>query len=331
MSPLFSHPMWPGKGRMPELAGATAWLGSTPLTRAELDGNVVLVQFGTFTCINWLRTLPHVRAWADTYGGHGLRVVGVQTPEFEIEHDVDSVRRAVHELHLEYPIAIDNDYAIWDAFANQFWPTLYLADAEGRIRHEHFGEGGYEETERAIEMLLRDAGAHDLPESPTPVDARGIELPADWRSVRSPETYIGLARSSGFASPGRSQVDEARDYAVPDRLALNEWALGGNWTRGAEVAVCNDVGGRIAFRFHARDLHLILAPPTVASDVRFRVRLDGQPPQSARGCDVDEDGNGVVSHVRLHQLIRQEHVLDDRHFEIEFLDQGVAALCFTFG
>ena len=169
------------------------------------------------------------------------------------------------------------------------------------------------------------------PGSPTPVDARGIELPADWRSVRSPETYIGLARSSGFASPGRLQFDEARDYTVPDRLSLNEWALGGNWTRGAEAAVCNDVGGRIAFRFHARDLHLILAPPTVEADVRFRVRLDGQPPQSARGCDVDEDGNGVVSHVRLHQLIRQEQVVDDRHFEIEFLDQGVAALCFTFG
>ena len=210
---------------MPDLAGATAWLGSTPLTRAELDGNVVLVQFGTFTCINWLRTLPHVHAWADTYGGHGLRVVGVQTPEFEIEHDVDSVRRAVHELHLEYPIAIDNDYAIWDAFANQFWPALYLADAEGRIRHEHFGEGGYEETERAIEMLLRDAGATRSARGSDAGRPRGIELPADWRSVQSPETYIGLARSSGFASPGRVQLDEAATTPFP--IALR--STNGRW------------------------------------------------------------------------------------------------------
>ena len=331
MSPLFSHPMWPGKGRMPDLAGATAWLGSTPLTRAELDGNVVLVQFGTFTCINWLRTLPHVHAWADTYGGHGLRVVGVQTPEFEIEHDVDSVRRAVHELHLEYPIAIDNDYAIWDAFANQFWPALYLADAEGRIRHEHFGEGGYEETERAIQMLLRDAGAHDLPGAPTPVErGESSSRPTGGVCGRPRRTSASHGRVAS-RRPAVSQPDEARDYTVPDRLPLNEWALDGNWTRGAEAAVCNSVGGRIAFRFHARDLHLILAPPTVEADVRFRVRLDGQPPRSARGCDVDEDGNGVVSDVRLHQLIRQEHVLDDRHFEIEFFDPGVAALCFTFG
>jgi hypothetical protein len=328
---LFSRLHLPVESKLPAFAGATEWLNGEPLTPATLHRKVVLVDFGTYTCINWLRTLPYLRAWAETYGKHGLVTVGIQTPEFEIEHDVDNVRRSLRDMHVEYLVAIDNDFAIWNAFANQYWPALYIADAEGRIRHHHFGEGGYDKSERVIQHLLGEAGAVDVPNGVTTVDASGIEAPADWHNVRSGETYVGYARSDGFASPGRDVFDEPRDYTVPEPLPVNTWALAGNWTVGREEAVSNEANGRIAYRFHARDLNLILAPPAEAEPVRFRVRLDGQPPRGARGLDVDDDGNGIVGEPRLYQLIRQSGSIDDRLFEIEFLGAGAAALCFTFG
>jgi thiol-disulfide isomerase/thioredoxin len=328
---LISRLQLPFQGRMPGFDGANEWLNSAPLTPSDLDGKVVAVDFWTYTCINWLRTLPHLRAWADTYQRHGLVVIGVHTPEFDIEHDVERVRRAVQTMEIEYPIAIDNDYAVWNAFANQYWPALYVVDAQGRIRHHAFGEGGYDHAEHAIRRLLENAGANDLPSEPSPIEPRGIEIAADWDSLRSPETYVGVARSQSFASPEHVGFDEAREYTLPTRLRLNEWALAGNWTLGPEEAVTNSVGGRIAYRFHARDLHLILAPPDTRDDARFRIRLDGRAPGDAHGLDVDEDGNGVVTDARLHQLVRQAGPIEDRLFEIEFLDPGAAALCFTFG
>jgi thiol-disulfide isomerase/thioredoxin len=321
----------PVESRTPALAGATGWLNSEPLTSADLHGKVVLVQFGTFTCINWLRTLPYIRAWQEAYRDHGLVVVGVQTPEFSIEHDGGSVRRSMRDMHLGYPIAIDNDYLVWDAFANRYWPALYVADADGRIRHHHFGEGGYERTESVIRQLLADAGAVDLPNDPLPIDAGGIELPADWPRVKSPETYFGLGRSEGFASPEEVVFDESRGYTVPSRLRLNEWALGGNWTVGSEEAVNSEANALIAYQFHARDLNLILAPPKPPTAARFRVLLDGRAPEGAHGLDVDEEGNGVVTETRLYQLIRQNGRITDRLFQIELLDPGAAGLCFTFG
>ena len=330
MGDLFDGLSLPVRSRLPGFAGATGWLNTEPLTAADLDGKVVLADFWTFTCINWIRTLPYLRAWADAYGPHGLVVVGVHTPEFSIEHNLESIRRAAQALRVDYPIAVDNDYAVWDAFANRYWPALYLADAKGRIRHHHFGEGGYERSEQVIQHLLADAGAVGVPDGPAQVEPQGIEVPADWDDVRSSETYLGLARSEGFASPGGVAVDEARAYTAPPRLGTNEWAIAGNWTLGREAAVLNEPNGRIAYRFHARDVNLILAPPDGAP-ARFRVRLDGQPPLDAHGVDVDEEGNGTVDGPRLYQLIRQPAPIDDRTFEIELLDVGASAFCFTFG
>jgi thiol-disulfide isomerase/thioredoxin len=328
---LFSRLHLPVESRMPPFTDATEWVNTKPLTPTALHGKVVVADFWTYTCINWLRTLPYVRAWANAYAPKGLVMVGVHTPEFGVEHDVDNVRRAVRNMGIEYPVVIDNDYAVWDAFANQYWPALYIADAEGRIRHHHFGEGDYERSERVIRQLLADAGAVDLPDDPVPVEARGIEIAADWHNVRSPETYVGVARSEGFVSPERVAFEEPRVYTVPSRLHVNEWALAGEWTVGREVGVSNEPNGRIAYRFHARDLHLILTPPAEQAPARFRVQLDGSAPGDAHGLDVDEDGNGTVQEPRLHQLIRQSGHISDRLFEIEFLDPGAGALCFTFG
>ena len=328
---LFSRLHLPVESRMPTFAGATEWLNSEPLTPTALQGKVVVVDFWTYTCINWLRTLPYIRAWADTYGKHGLVVVGVHTPEFGVEHNIENVRRAAHDMGVVYPVAIDNDYAVWDAFANQYWPALYIADAEGHIRHHHFGEGGYDRSENVIHQLLTDAGVVQLPDDAAPVDARGIEIPADWDNVRSPETYVGLGRSEGFVSPGGGAFDEPRVYTAPSRLHVNEWALAGSWTLGREEAVNNEAHGRIVYRFHARDLHLILEPPAHQASARFRVLLDGHLDADAHGLDVDEYGNGVVTEPRLYQLIRQHGHIADRLFEIEFFDPGAAALCFTFG
>jgi thiol-disulfide isomerase/thioredoxin len=320
----------PKEGHMPSLDGATEWLNTPPLTTAALRGKVVLVDFWTYTCINWLRTLPYVRAWANAYETHGLVVLGVHTPEFGFEHDVENVRRAARDMRVEYPIAIDNDYAIWQAFANHYWPALYFVDAQGVIRHHEFGEGEYEGSERVIQRLLADAGVDDVPRELVSVEARGVEQAADWTSLESPETYIGYGRAERFASVGGTAFDERRVYGVPEQLRLNDWALGGDWTVGREAAVLNEAHGRIVFRFRARDLHLILRPGASES-VRFQVLIDGQPPGAAHGLDVDDQGNGTVAEPRMYQLIRQPGPITDRAFEIEFLDSNVEAFAFTFG
>jgi thiol-disulfide isomerase/thioredoxin len=321
----------PIEGEMPTLGGATAWLNSPPLTADSLRGKVVLVQFCTYTCINWLRTLPYVRAWDEKYKGQGLAVVGVHTPEFTFEKDVDNVRRALKEMRVVYPVALDSDYAIWRAFRNQYWPALYFVDAQGRIRHHHFGEGEYEQSERVIQQLLAETGAGGGGQELVSVEGRGIEAAADWGSLKSPENYVGYDRTENFASPGGAKLGKRRVYAAPAQLSLNRWALSGDWTIGKGAAVLNEAGGRIAYRFHARDLHLVMGPSARGASVRFRVTLDGQPPGAAHGIDVDEQGNGTVTEQRLYQLIRQPKPFSDRRFEIEFLDSGAEAFAFTFG
>ncbi len=321
---------FPVEGELPEFEGATVWLNAEPLTAADLRGRVVLVNFGTYTCINWLRALPYVRAWADQYSGHGLVVVGVQTPEFEFEGDLDNVRRAIKERDIRYPVAVDNDYAIWRAFDNHYWPALYFVDAQGRIRHHRFGEGEYEESEMVVQMLLREAGA-DVAQGFVSIEPDGVEAPADWASLGSPETYVGYGRAVGFASPGGVVPDERHGYSAPAGLRRNQWALSGDWEVGAVPAVLNEPGGSISFRFHARDVHLVMGPPAGRPPVQFRARLDGQPPGPARGVDVDENGNGTADYQRMYQLIRQPLPIDDRDFEIEFLDAGVEGFVFTFG
>jgi Thioredoxin like C-terminal domain/AhpC/TSA family len=321
----------PIEGELPSLTGATAWLNTEPLTVASLHGRSVLVEFGTFTCINWIRTLPHVRSWYERYRNDGLFVLGVQTPEFEVERDIEHVRRAVAEMRIEYPIAVDSDYAIWRAFGNQYWPALYFADADGQIRHHRFGEGDYEYSEIVIQLLLRAAGAEVVSRDLVPVDAAGVEAPADWDDLGSGETYLGYARATNFASLGGASRDRPQDYALPDSLHLNRWAVAGDWTISRQAAVLNAAPGRIAHRFHARDLHVVMAPGPAERPVRFRVLLDGEPPGSAHGVDTDARGNGSVADPRLYQLIRQRGRVTDRTFEITFLDPGVNAYVFTFG
>ena len=320
----------PGASDLASLGKATAWLNSAPLTAADLRGKVILVDFWTYTCINWLRTLPYVRGWAGQYKDHGLVVIGVHTPEFSFEENVDNVRRFAKEMGIEYPVAIDNDRAIWRGFANHYWPALYFLDAEGRVRDHHFGEGKYEQSETTIRQLLADAGNRiDRPR--LTVEARGLEVGADWDSLKSPETYIGHQKAEHFASPGGAALNSPRAYGLPARLRLNQWALSGQWTVKAEAAVLNGASGRIAYRFHARDLHLILGPATHGGSVRFRVFIDGQPVGTAHGTDVDDNGLGRVSEQRLYQLVRQTGPIRERHFEIEFLESGLEAFAFTFG
>src|SRR5215207_3270592 len=321
----------PVEGELPSLGGATGWLNSQPLSATSLRGKVVLVQFWTYTCINWLRTLPYVRAWAEKYKGHGLVVVGVHTPEFPFERDVDNIRRALKEMRVVYPVALDSDYAIWRAFENRYWPALYFVDAQGRIRHHHFGEGEYEQSERVIQQLLAEAGAGGGGHELVSVDASGVEAAADWGSLKSPENYVGYERTENFASPGGAVPDKGRAYTAPAQLGLNQWALSGDWTVGKQAVVLNKAGGRIAYRFHARDLHLVMGPAARGTSVRFRVLIDGQPAGAAHGVDVDERGNGTVTDQRLYQLIRQPKPITDRSFEIEFLDAGAEAFAFTFG
>jgi len=325
------HPRLPIEGAMPSLGGATGWLNSQPLTAAGLRGKVVLIDFWTYTCINWLRQLPYVRAWAEKYKDQGLVVIGVHTPEFAFERDLDNVRRAARDMRVDYPIAIDNDYAIWRAFNNSYWPALYFVDAQGHIRHHQFGEGAYEESEMILQQLLEEAGNGGIGHDLVSVDARGAEAAADWGSLRSPENYLGYERTENFASPGGALLDERRVYAAPARLRLNHWALSGDWTVEKQATVLNEANGTIAYSFHARDLHLVMGPAARGTSVRFRVLIDGQIPGAAHGIDVDEQGNGTVSEQRLYQLIRQPKPIADRHFEIEFLDLGVEAFAFTFG
>jgi hypothetical protein len=294
-----------------EFDGATEWINSAPLTAAALRGNAVAVQFCTYSCINWIRTLPYVRAWASAYRERGLVVVGAHAPEFAFERELGGVRRAMEAMGVEHPIVLDNEYAIWQSFGNRYWPALYLVDGDGRLSYRHFGEGAYEETEEAIRQLVGADG------EPVRVEAGGIEVAADWDTLRSPETYVGYARGER----------RARDGAH----ALNEWALAGQWTVEEELAVLDAAPGSIAYRFQARDLNLVLTPPASGAEIRFSVRLDGQPPGDAHGLDVDEGGRGAVSEPRLYQLVRQPGAVRERTLEITFLDPGVRAYVFTFG
>jgi thiol-disulfide isomerase/thioredoxin len=318
------------EGRMPALDGATGWLNSEPLTPEGLRGRVVVVEFWTYTCINWLRTLPYVRAWAEAYRDRGLVVVGVHTPEFSFERDVRNVGRAVEDMRIGFPVAIDSDYAVWQAFANHYWPALYFVDATGHIRHHVFGEGDYDVSERVIRQLLDEAGA-DVGDQPVvAVAPEGVEAPADWPDLRTGETYLGADRGSDFVSP-EPATNVGRRYSVPAQLRLNHWALEGSWTIGSEGVALEEAGGGIAFRFHARDLHLVMGPVAHGASVPFRVRLDGGPPGDAHGVDVDDQGNGVCADQRLYQLVRQPPPVRDHLFEIEFDAPGVQALVFTFG
>jgi thiol-disulfide isomerase/thioredoxin len=321
----------PNEGEMPSLGGATEWLNSPPLTTAGLRGKVILIDFWTFSCINSLRTLPYLRAWAEKYKDQGLVVIGVQAPEFAFEKDVDNVRWAAKDMNLGYPIAVDNNHAIWRSFNNQAWPALYFVDAKGHIRHHQFGEGEYKQAEMIIQQLLAESGHAGVNHEPVSVDGRGAEAAPDWGSMKSPETYVGYERTENFASPGGAHTNKNRIYAAPARLGLNHWALLGDWTMQKEAVVLNQADGRIAYRFHARDLHLVMGPTTRVRSVRFRVLIDGQPPGAAHGSDVDGQGRGTVTEQRLYQLIRQPQPVVDHLFEIEFFDTGVEAFSFTFG
>ena len=315
---VFGHP------QMPSLGGATEWLNSEPLGPAELRGHVVLVNFWTLTCINWLRQEPYVRAWSQAYRRDGLIVIGVHTPEFSFEHDIEGVRRAVEERDIDYPVAVDNDYAIWEAFDNHYWPALYFIDADGIIRDNHFGEGRYEESERVIQRLL------GIERELTSVEGVGVEAEADWDNLRTAETYLGYGRSERFASPNDAAFDALRAYALPERLGFNSWALAGEWTIGRERVVLDEARGSIAFRFHARDTHLVLSAGT-QTPIPFSVRLDGEAPGPSHGVDVDEDGNGSLQDGRMYQLVREHDTVRERTLEIAFLEPGAEAYAFTFG
>ncbi|MEU8076393.1 thioredoxin [Catellatospora citrea] len=306
--------------------GATEWLGPEPSGRPELRGRAVLVDFWTLTCINWLRAQPYVRAWSQAYRDDGLVVVGVHTPEFTFERDSDLIRQAVAAREIDYPVAVDNDYAVWQAFDNHYWPALYFVDAEGVVRDQHFGEGRYERSEQVIQRLLgvqRELVA-------TFVEGRGVEAEADWQHLRSPETYLGYSRGENFASPGRIAYDESRAYELPEGLRLHQWALAGGWTVGRENVLLDQAGGTVACRFHARDAHLVLSSGGRAP-IPFRVLVDGRPPGSSHGVDVDDNGDGVLQEGRLYQLVREQDAVRERTLEITFGEPGAEAYAFTFG
>ncbi|AQV96855.1 cytochrome C biogenesis protein [Cupriavidus necator] len=333
----------PVEGRFPGLDGAVQWLNSPPLSAEALRGKVVLVDFWTYSCINCLRTLPYVKAWAEKYRDQGLVVVGVHAPEFAFERNIDNVRKAARDLGVTYPVAIDNNYAIWRAFGNNYWPAHYFIDAQGRVRFHHFGEGEYEKSEAVIRQLLAEAGHPDVAKvamaeaSPDAnairqtVTAQGVEMAADKDAMRSPETYVGYARAENFVSAGGARQDQSKDYSAPAELALNQWGLAGNWKVREEEATLERASGRIVYRFHARDLHLVLGPSPDGKPVRFRVTIDGKAPGTSHGTDVATDGSGTVTEQRLYQLVRQRGDIRDRTFTIEFLDPGVQAFAFTFG
>jgi thiol-disulfide isomerase/thioredoxin len=320
-----------GDGHLPSFDGATGWLNSPPLSAEGLRGKVVLVDFWTYTCINWLRTLAYVRAWAQKYDEDGLVVVGVHTPEFPFERNVDNVTWAAKDMDVEYPIAIDSEYRVWRAFDNRYWPAVYIADAAGKIRHHQFGEGGYDECERVIQQLLHDAGRDRVDDDLVSVAPTGFEVQADWADLQTPETYLGYEQAQNFESPDGVGYDEPRTYFVPDPLRLNRWALSGDWTIERGSSVLNAADGGITFRFHARDVHLVMGPRSPGMSVAFRVLLDGEPPGDSHGLDVDERGQGTVVKQRLYQLVRVAGPIDDRTVEISFLDPGAEAFAFTFG
>jgi thiol-disulfide isomerase/thioredoxin len=310
--------------RIPSLGGATGWLNSEPLGPTELQDRVVLVNFWTLTCINWLRQEPYVRAWSQAYRDDGLIVIGVHTPEFSFEHEIDRVRQATEDRAIDYPVALDSDYAIWSAFDNNYWPALYFVDTGGGIRDQHFGEGRYEQSERVIQELL------GIERELTAVEGVGVEAEADWDQLRTPETYLGYGRGNGLASPNGQSLDERRVYELPERLGFNSWALAGEWTIGREQVVLDGAGGTIAYRFHARDAHLVISPGA-RGPIPFRVLLDGEAPRQSHGLDVDEDGNGLLRDGRLYQLVRQHDAVRERTLEITFLEPGAEAYAFTFG
>ncbi|WP_186106091.1 cytochrome c biogenesis protein DipZ [Burkholderia gladioli] len=329
-----SAPALPVEGDAPSLAGATEWLNSPPLTNASLRGKVVLVDFWTYSCINCLRTLPYVKAWARKYRNDGLVVIGVHAPEFAFERDIGNVKKATHDLGVTYPVAIDNRYSIWRAFNNEYWPAHYFIDAQGRVRYHHFGEGDYVQSERAIQQLLVEAGHPDAAQVPLGIDgpaASGAQAAADNADMRSPETYVGYARAENFSSPGGQLHDREHDYAAPAQPGLDDWGLAGAWNVAEQQATLAKPGGRIVYRFHARDLHLVLGPGKNGAPVRFRVTIDGTAPGASHGADVNADGVGTVTGQRLYQLIRQSGPIVDHTFSIEFLDPGVQAFAFTFG
>ncbi len=321
-----------GEGEMPSLAGATAWLNSAPLTPEALRGKVVVVDFWTYSCINCLRSLPYVEAWYDRYKDHGLVIIGVHTPEFAFERNEDNVRRAVSDLGITYPVAMDNDYAIWRAFNNQYWPAHFFIDTTGHIRSHHFGEGEYDQSEQTIRQLLTEGGYPELPPAGAgAAGANGVQAAADVTHVQSPETYVGYRRAESFASPGGLVYESPHSYELPPSLAPNQWALGGTWTVDPEKAVLSAAPGKIEFRFFARDLHLVLGPGADGKPVRFRVQLDGAAPGMNHGTDTDANGSGIIREQRLYQLIRQSGDVGQYVFSIEFQDGNVQAYAFTFG
>jgi thiol-disulfide isomerase/thioredoxin len=316
---------------IPSFSGATGWLNSQPLTEASLRGKPVLVEFWTYTCVNWRRTLPYVRAWAEKYKDQGLVVIGVHTPEFSFEKNADNVKWAVKDMKIGFPVAMDNDYAVWHAFNNEYWPALYFIDAKGHIRHQHFGEGSYDESEKVIQQLLAESGGKNVSDQLSPVEPTGAEMAADFHTLGSPENYLGYERTSGFSSPGGPVADRRHHYSAPSMLRLNQWALTGNWTMGREADIVNEPNGTLKYRFHARDVNLIMGPATPGASIRYRVLIDGKAPGAAHGVDTDEEGNGTITEQRMYQLIRLPAPIGDRDFEIQFPDAAAAVYDFTFG
>ena len=319
-----------GEGAMPPLDGATAWLNSAPLSAKSLRGKVVLVNFWTYSCINSLRELPYLNAWAAKYKEAGLIVIGVHTPEFGFEKELGNVKEAISDLRVTFPVAVDSDRAIWAAFANQYWPASYFIDGKGRIRYHYFGEGAYEQSERVIQQLLRESGAQEVDGGAVRDSATGVEAPPGG-DVRSPETYAGYLRTENFASPQRLAHDSPRTYEPPNSLALNQWGLNGLWSAGSEHDSLQAASGRVVFRFHARDLHMVLGPGKNGRPVRFKVTLNGSAPREDHGSDCGRDGAGEIRQPRLYQLVRQQGRIEDATFEIEFLDPGIEIFSFTFG
>jgi thiol-disulfide isomerase/thioredoxin len=319
------------EGELPSLHGATGWLNSPALASNDLRGKVTLIDFWTYSCINWRRSLPYLRAWSQKYKADGLVMIGVHSPEFPFERDAENVRRAAATMRIDYPIALDNDFAVWRAFNNEFWPALYFVDGKGRIRHHQFGEGDYDRSEQVIQQLLGETGTTGFNRALISANAAGAELPADWQDLKSEENYLGYERTQNFQSHGGAASNRPHNYESPAKLAVNHWALSGDWTSSRDEIVMNSPNGRIAYQFHARDLHLVMGPANKGGIVRFRVSIDGQSPGDAHGVDVDGEGNGTVIEPQLYQLIRQSQPIVDRRFEIEFLEPGIQAYSFTFG
>jgi thiol-disulfide isomerase/thioredoxin len=315
----------------PTLEGATVWINTQPLTLADLRGKVVLVDFWTYTCINWRRTLPYIRLWEERYKDQGLVVIGVHTPEFSFEFNLSNVTRSVKQMNIDYPVVTDNNYEIWHSFNNNYWPALYLIDAKGSIRYQKFGEADYEEIEMQIQELLKDVSAENSSVTHVAIRPEGFEIAADWEHLQSPENYLGYERTESFASPDGVIGDKPVHYSLPQKLKLNQWAISGEWNIGKERILLGKRDGRIVNRFHARDLHLIMGPAKAGNSMTFRVLIDGKPPGSAHGLDVDGKGNGAATEQRMYQLIRQQGSIADREFQIEFFDPGVKAFAFTFG